>query len=434
MFNRRKRHPSPQKQQVIEYFRKHVSPGKVAFFEKYGMPFVMGHREGAYLEDLDGKQKLYNLHCNGGVFNLGHRHPELIDVLTSALTTYDIGNHHLISQPRAELAALIARLMPGSLTYTIFGVSGGEAIDTALKIARGFTGRRKIISARGGYHGHTGLAILAGEDRYRKPFLLEDPEFIQVPFNNIPALRAALHQDVAAVLLETIPATAGMLVPEETYLQEVKTLCQEAGALLILDEVQAGLGRTGKLWAFEHFGVIPDIVVLGKGLSGGLYPISATVIDERLERVFHPDPFIHVSTFGGAELGCIVAKRVLEITATPSFLQHVNEVAQALQKALQPLIRKHRLLKEVQGIGLMLALVLQDKLAGPVLTKTAYEQGLLLVYANHNPSRVQLLPPLTMPLEDIPDIVNRLDTALRQAQRLLPLLKTREKIRTFFHG
>ena len=238
---------SDEKSRLINLYRDHVSSGKVDFFEKYNMDFVMGHREGPWLFDIDANKKLFNLHSNGGVFNLGHRNSEIIDLLKDQLDFYDIGNHHLISKPRAELAALIAKLMPGDLNYTIFGVSGGEATDVALKIARAFTKRKKTISVFGGYHGHTGLSLQTGDLKYRDTFLFDSPDFIQVPFNNIDALKNALNNDVAAVILETIPATLGMLLPNEGYLKSVKDLCTKNGSLLILDEVQVHILQNREL-------------------------------------------------------------------------------------------------------------------------------------------------------------------------------------------
>jgi acetylornithine/succinyldiaminopimelate/putrescine aminotransferase len=419
---------SDEKKRIIDLFQNHVSSGKVNFFKKYKMDFVMGHREGPWLFDIDGKKKLFNLHSNGGVFNLGHRNKEIIALLKENLNNYDIGNHHLISKARAELAAKIAELMPGDLDYTIFGVSGGEAVDLAIKVARSYTKRKKIISVYGGYHGHTGLSLEAGDVKYRNPFLLDSPDFIQVPFNDLDAIKSVLQNDVASVILETIPATLGMALPEENYLKEIKNICNKVGALLILDEVQAGLGRTGKLWAFEHFDVVPDMVVLAKGLSGGIYPISATIIDKKLETVFHDDPFIHISTSGGAELGSVVAKRVLEISSSSVFLENVNSLSELFQKELEKLQQKHH--KYFIGIrrkGLMMGLVLKDELAGPVLTKTAYDNDLLIIYANNDTSVVQFLPPLIMEEKDMDLIIIKLDKALKQAKILHPLLKLKER-------
>ena len=424
--------PSGAKQKAMEDFRDHVSSGKAAFFEKYGMAFIMGSRDGCYLGDLDGRKRLINLHCNGGVFNLGHRNQELIHVLKQGLDTFDIGNGHLMSKARADLAKMISDLMPEDLTYTVFGVGGGEAVDLALKVARAYTGRTKIISARGGYHGHTGLAMAAGDEKYRAPFGASLPGFVQIPFGSVDALAAEMDADTAGLILETVPATLGIVIPPKTYLPEVRSLCTERGVLLIMDEVQTGLGRTGKLWGFEHFGIVPDMVVLGKGLSGGIYPITATVIRTALESVFHEDPFIHVSTFGGAEVGCMVAQRVLEISSDPEFLGHVNSLASAFRQGIEELRKKHpRYLTGLRQLGLMMGLKLRDDLAGPVLSKTAYDHDLLMVYANNDPSVCQLLPPLNMELSEVDLVMDRLDGALAAARRLRPVLKLKRQMEGF---
>ncbi len=420
---------SPQKSKAIQQFRQHVSSGKARFFEKYGMDFVMGHREGPWLWDMDGKKRLYNLHCNGGVFNLGHRNKELIELLRNSVENYDIGNHHLMSRTRAELAAELARLMPGDLNYTVFGVGGGEAVDLAFKVARAYTGKTRIISARGGYHGHTGLALAAGDVKYRAPFGPSAPGFQQIPFNDISALKTALDKDTAAVILETIPATLGIAIPHVTYLQEVRALCDSNETLLIMDEVQTGLGRTGKLWGFEHFDIIPDMVILGKGLSGGLYPISATVLRQDLESVFHEDPFIHISTFGGSEIGCILAKRVLELSSAPDFLNKVNRLSERFAGEMEALQKKHHsILKGLRRLGLMMGLELADELSGPLLTKTAYDNDLLIIYANNDTSVCQFLPPLVMDEGDIDFIIRQLDKALRAARRLKPIVKIKQML------
>ena len=424
---------SKEKQQIIDDFANHVSSGKAGFFKKYGMDFVMGYREGPWLKDIDGQKSLYNLHCNGGVFNLGHRQEELVALLKEQLDQLDIGNHHLMSRPRAELASLLAQLMPGTLNYAVFGSSGGESIDLAIKIARGYTKRKKIISVIGGYHGHTGLSVQAGDASYREQFLFDSEDFIQVPFDNIQAMSNALNEEVAAVLLEPIPATLGMPIPGADYLSKVKSLCEDHGALLILDEVQTGLGRTGKLWAFEHFNVQPDMVVLGKGLSGGLYPITATILDNRLEAVFHQDPFIHISTFGGSELGSVLAKRVLEISSDPNFLDHVNHMSDVLMRELDLLQHKHKkIFKSVNRQGLMMSFGLSNEFAGPVFTKTAYDNDLLIIYANNDTSKVQFLPPLVMNEKDVPLVIDKLDKAFDDLKKMLPLVKVKASVSSLF--
>jgi acetylornithine/succinyldiaminopimelate/putrescine aminotransferase len=420
------------KNRAIADFAEHVSSGKAAFFQKYGMDFVMGSRKGPYLWDIDGVKRLFNLHCNGGVFNLGHRNIELIELLKGALDDYDIGNHHLMSKARADLARKLAELMPGDLGYSVFGVGGGEAVDLAFKVARAYTKRAKIISARGGYHGHTGLALAAGDAKYRSPFGPPAPGFVQVPFGDAQAIADAADADTAAVILETIPATLGVVVPAGDYLPSVRRICDRKGILLILDEVQTGLGRTGKLWAFEHYHIVPDIVVVGKGLSGGLYPITATVMRRQMESVFHDDPFIHISTFGGAEIGCLVARRVLEISAAPDFLNHVNRLANGFAEQLEVLKKSHsQFFTSVRQLGLMIGLVLTDFQCGPILTKTAYDHDLLMIYANNDPSVCQLLPPLVMDPAQIGWVIQQLDDALASARRLKKVQGVKTSIEQF---
>ncbi len=416
------------KKRVTELYRDHVSSGKAEFFKKYGMDFVMGRREGPSLWDMDGTKRLFNLHCNGGVFNLGHRSSELISVLKESLEEVDIGNHHLISRERAELAFLISQLMPGDLDYTIFGVGGGEAVDLAFKIARAYTGKSEIISARGGYHGHTGLAMAAGDEKYRTPFGPAASGFIQVPFGDPDALFAAAGKDTAAVILETVPATLGIVIPPAGYLESIREFCTGQNIILIMDEVQTGLGRTGRLWGFEHFGIIPDIVVLGKGLSGGIYPISATVIRKPLESVFHADPFIHISTFGGSEIGCRVARRVLQISSAPAFLSHVNRLSLEFEAGVAMLMEKHpEYLTDFRQLGLMMGLKLADEISGPVLTKAGYDNDLLMLYANNDTSVCQFLPPLVMEEEQVGWVIDRLDKALYAAESMRSFLMQGEK-------
>lgn len=407
---------SPEKQRVIERFRRHVNSAKADFWEAARMPLVLGKRDGPFAWDMDEKKRVFNLHTNGGTYNLGHRNPEIIETLVDALAHTDIGNGHLISRARAELGTRLAELMPGDLDYTVFGVGGGEAVDLAFKVARAHTGRDMILSARGGYHGHTGLAMAAGDKKYRSPFGPQAPGFAQVPFGDADALEQAMGQNTAAVILETIPATLGMPLPPDGYLTRVRDLCDRHDALLIMDEVQTGLGRTGKLWGFEHFHILPDMVVLGKGLSGGIYPITATVLRTPLETVFHADPHIHVSTFGGAEPGCAVALKVLEISADPGFLDHVNQLADRFSSGIARLAQKYDILENLRQLGLFMGLKMKTADCGPLLSLAAYQHDLLMVYANNDKSVAQFLPPLIIDTDQADWVMDRLDRALGDVQ------------------
>ncbi len=415
---------SANKRKYIELFSDKVSRGKADFYKKNNIRFVMGKREGPWLYDIDGKKKVYNLHSNGGVFNLGHRNTQIIDTLKKALTSVDIGNHHLMSKERANLAEQLSNSMGETARFTVFGVGGGEAIDLAIKTARAYTGRDEIISIIGGYHGHTGFALATGDKQYKEPFASMAPGFKQIPLGDLKAADAAISKTTAAFIIETIPATLGMPIPVLNYLKEIENICKKNNTLLIIDEVQTGLGRTGKNWGFQHYKINPDIVVTGKGLSGGIYPISATVMKKKLEKVFKKDPFIHISTYGGSELGCITASKVLEISTNPQFLDHVNELSDEIRIELEQLIIKYpKYFIKVRQLGLMMGLEFSTEFFGPIITKTAFSNNLLLVYANNNTRVVQFLPPLIMDKSDIPYIMEKLDKSIKQAIRLEPILR-----------
>ncbi len=401
---------------VFKKYAKHVSSKKASFFLDYGLPFVFGKREGPYVWDIEEDKRLINCHCNGGVYNLGHRHPEIVSALMDALETLDIGNHHFVSKQKALLAEALASVSPPGLDFVVFGAGGGEAIDTAIKIARGATGRRRIISAAGGYHGHTGLALAAGDPKFREPFLSSSPDFLQVKFNDTDALEKAVGPDVAAVILETIPATLGMPIPDEDYFQNVKKICEINGSLLIIDEVQTGLGRTGLFWGIEHYGVVPDIIVCAKGLSGGIYPISATIIRNELESVFHDDPFIHISTTGGADIGCPVAMKVIEITSRPGFLSHVRNLAVEFASGMDKIKKAYpEFIVEIRQKGLMCGIKTARPDFGPLLSKACYDCGLLCVYAGNDTSVLQFLPPLIINKSLASEITERLEKAVEMA-------------------
>jgi acetylornithine/succinyldiaminopimelate/putrescine aminotransferase len=328
--------------------------------------------------------------------------------------------------------------MQGDLNFTVFAGVGGEAVDLALKVCRGFTRREKIISVIGGYHGHTGLALSTGDPKFRTPFQHFLPGFVQVPFGDIEALRVELDDTTAAVIVETIPATLGMPLPPEGYLDAIREACTACGSQMILDEVQTGLGRTGRFFGFEHFmdvegGSIPDAVVLGKGLSGGIYPMSATCLRKHLMSVFDDDPFAHVSTFGGSEIGCRVSQKVIEISSSPPFLAHVNELAERWRDGLAKLKEKHEgFVTEVRQCGLFIGLVMKDDLCGPVLMKTGFDTGVLLVYAANDKRVSQILPPLIMRLEEVAGALEKLDVAIVAARKLHPLAQAKETLTGMF--
>lgn len=399
---------------ALDAFATHLSEPRLRFFRSFGMDIVMAEREGSYFWDVSGKRFL-NAHCNGGVFNLGHRNPEVMQALTEALKRFDVGNHHLLSEARAALAANLASSLPGDIDKVVFASGGGEAVDLALKMARGLTGRTEVVSAIGGYHGHTGLAMATGDSKYREPFGSQLPGFRQVPFNDLDALDRAVSASTAAVILEVVPATLGICIPEPGYIPGVREICDEAGTLLILDEIQTGLGRCGTLWATDQFDIVPDFITTGKGLSGGIYPIAATCYRAEHDRIFEPDPFIHISTFGGAELGCAVALKVMEISSEPMFLERVQIAGDLIGKKLEALKNSNAgTLEEVRRKGMMIGLVHRTEGEGMLMSKVLFDLGVFAVYSNNDRRVTQFLLPLTITDDEISEAVAAYSEALER--------------------
>jgi acetylornithine/succinyldiaminopimelate/putrescine aminotransferase len=306
---------------------------------------------------------------------------------------FDIGNHHFPSLMRTKLAEKLAEVTPPGLHYSIYGSGGAEAIDIALKTARHATQRRKIISIQRCYHGHTGLAEQTGDQRFSKLFLSEgDPnEMVQVPFNDWEAMEAAIRVgDAACVIMETIPATYGFPMPQEGYLQAIRQACERAGTLYIADEVQTGLMRCGEMWGVDTYGVVPDILVTGKGLSGGMYPIAAVVANERAAAWLKEDGFGHMSTFGGSELGCIAALKVIEICQRPETRSIVHYIADYFRKGLARVQAQYPdFFVGIRQRGVVMGLEFNHEKGAMHVMKALYDNGVWAIFSTLDPRVLQ---------------------------------------------
>lgn len=393
--------PYPTLEATYDAYADHIAPGKVSLYRELGLLGVMGERQGAWFKDAFSGERIYNCHCNGGVFNLGHRNQLVVQAVKDALDSVDIGNHHMVSGYRAALASRLAATTHGQLPGVTFSASGGEAVDLAIKTARGATGRSDIVSAVGSWHGSSGLALAASDEEYRTPFGQNLPGFTPVNFDDVEALDAAVGEDTAAVLLEAIPATLGMREASSGYWVRVWEICRDRGAKLIIDEVQSGLGRTGRIWCYQHYGLAPDVIVTGKGLSGGVYPIAATLMTADLLHFYDAHPLVHFSTFGGAEPGCAAGLAVLDIIETPGFLERVEALGQRFAEGFrgQPF--------ELHRRGMMMGLSFEEDRGGMAAMAQLRAAGIFAVFANYDPSAVQFLPPLILNDEEADIIIER---------------------------
>lgn len=357
----------------------------------------ISHAEGCYIYDNNGKSYL-DFVAGVSACSLGHRHPKVVKAIKDQLDKYlhVMVYGEYIQKPAVELTKLLASHLPPTLDCTYLTNSGTEAIEGAIKLARRATGRSEIISANKAYHGNTmgALSIMGYEER-KHPFRPLIPDIRFIDFNSEDHLDQ-ITSKTAAVVLETIQGGAGFIVPQNDYLKKVSDRCTEVGALLILDEIQPGIGRTGKLFGFEHYQCIPDILVTGKGLGGGL-PIGAFTASKNLMDCLSDNPKLgHITTFGGHPVIAAAALATLTEITTTNLMDQVMEKESLIKTYL-----RHPLVLEIRGKGLMLAAILPSPdLVNEVILK-CQDEGLILFWLLFEPHAIRITPPLTITNEEL---------------------------------
>ncbi len=371
-------------------------------YPKRDLTIVCG--EGAYLWDDQGRRYI---DCVGGqgAANLGHSHSAIVEAISQQARTLISCPEIFYNDVRAAYLAELTAAAPGELNQAFLSNSGAEAIEAAIKFARISTGRREIVAAMRGFHGRTMGALSATwNKKYRGPFMPLVPDFAHIPYNNIPALEAAVSDATAAVLLEPVQGEGGVRPADPAFLQAARDLCDAHGALLILDEIQTGFGRTGRLFASEHYDLQPDILALAKSIAGGL-PMGATLLGPRVGEL---PRLVHGSTFGGNPLAAAAARatlRILQKERLPERAARLGALArERLAQIDSPLIR------EVRGLGLMIGIELKIKV-GPVL-RALQERGVLALPAGATVLR--LLPPLVISEEDLTYAIDAIEAVLEE--------------------
>ncbi|PRX37645.1 acetylornithine/N-succinyldiaminopimelate aminotransferase [Meinhardsimonia xiamenensis] len=382
-------------------------PAVLPTYNRAPVTFVRG--EGSWLTAEDGSRYL-DLGAGIAVNALGHAHPALVAALTEqAQKLWHVSNLYRIPQQEALAERLVAETFADTVFFTN---SGTEALELAVKMARrhffeaGQPERHEIIAFEGAFHGRSIAAISsAGGEKLTRGFAPLLPGFVHVPFADIEAVRAALSERTAAILIEPIQGEGGIRPAPDALLRELREICDETGTLLIFDEVQCGMGRTGRLFAHEWAGVTPDIMMVAKGIGGG-FPLGAVLATERAAAGMTAGT--HGSTYGGNPLACAVGLKVTEIIADPAFLAEVNRKAGLLRQGLEGLVASHdAVFEEVRGAGLMLGL--KCRVSNADVVSAGYAQHILTVPAADNVVRV--LPPLNISDEEIAEALARLDAA-----------------------
>jgi acetylornithine/succinyldiaminopimelate/putrescine aminotransferase len=353
--------------------------------------------EGVHLYDAEGKGYI-DLISGIGVSNLGHSNPKVIQAIKDQVDRYMhlIVYGEYVQTPQVRFAEKLVSILPDNLQSVYFVNSGAEAVEGALKLAKRYTGRQQIIACKNSYHGstHGALSVMGNEDfkqAYRP--LLPGIEFIR--FNDIDDLHL-ITQQTACVIIETVQGEAGIRVPELSYMQALRKRCDETGTLLILDEIQAAMGRTGKLFAFEHYGIVPDILLLAKALGGGM-PIGAFVSSNQIMDALKENPILgHITTFGGHPVCCAAGLAALEVLLDENLVDIVAE-----KEALMRSLLVHPAIKEVRGKGLMLAIELENFDINKKIIDRCIANGVITDWFLHCDNSMRIAPPLIITHQEI---------------------------------
>ncbi len=357
----------------------------------------VSHAKGSYIYDTKGKAYL-DFVAGVSACSLGHSHPKVVNAVKEQLDKYlhVMVYGEYIQKPALELSKLLAKHLPDPLETTYLVNSGTEAIEGSIKLARRFTRRSEIIAAKNAYHGNTmgSLSLMDYEER-KHPFLPLIPDIKHITFNCEWCLNE-ITEKTAAVVLETIQGGAGFIEPTDDYLQKVQKRCNDVGAIFILDEIQSGIGRTGKLFGFENYNCQPDIVVTGKGLGGGL-PIGAFTTSKEMMDCLSDNPKLgHITTFGGNPVIAAAALATLKEITASRLITEALEKEQLIRKNLQ-----HKHIKEIRGRGLMLAIITENADITNDVIMRCQDQGLVLFWLLFEPKAIRITPPLTISNDEI---------------------------------
>lgn len=377
------------------------------FFKHLGLPssnplaIEIDRARGIYFYDKQGK-KYIDLVSGVAVSNTGHLHPEVVQAVSGQLEKYMhlMVYGEIIQSPQTQLAEFLVNRLPDTLNSVYLVNSGSEAIEGAIKLAKRYTGRSQIIAFNNAYHGgtHGALSILGNEDlKYAfRPLL---PEVYHLRYNNIDDLEM-ITQETACVVLETVQAEAGIILPVPSFLAELQKKCKQTGTLLIIDDIQMGIGRTGKLFSFEHFELIPDVLVLAKALGGGM-PLGAFIAEKEIMHSLTNRPALgHITTFGGHPVSCAAALAALKVITRGDLIPEAEKKGQAIYEAL----KDHPQIKEIRQIGLMLGLDLESPDLATKLVNIFTDNGLITDRFLFRPQAFRIAPPLTITWQEIEDI------------------------------
>ncbi|UCH60972.1 MAG: putrescine aminotransferase [Anaerolineales bacterium] len=413
-------------QETVSNFANHFNRG---FLEYRKSVTVLGgyaatewRGEGALVEDVFGRQWI---DCLGGygLLDLGWSHPRVVEAVEAQLRRSPMPSQELLDPLRGVLARLLAMITPGDIQYFFFAAGGTEAVEGAMKLAKLYSGKSGFITSLRAFHGKTlGSLSLMGKKDFRKPVMPLYPNITWVPFGDAQAVERQLEiaeavgLDIAAVIMEPIQGEAGAIVPPEDFWPRLRQLCDQYGVLLIADEVQTGMGRTGKMWGVDHWEVVPDIITLGKSLGGGVMPVSSFGAREEIWQVMmEPNPFIHTTTTGGNPLACAAAIAAITVTLEENLPQMAAEKGSKFKAGLEQLASKYpNFYARITGRGLLLAQHFHTPEIGYQIASGLFKRGVLVAGTLTNAKTIRIEPPIYISYEQIDTVLNHLEDTLRE--------------------
>jgi putrescine aminotransferase len=392
---------------LFESYGRLINPAYPSFLNKLGLNKIAAKARGAAITDSQGNTYI---DCVGGygLFNLGHNNPDIIESIIEQLREQQLLTKPLISEIQVRLAEGIEKITPGDLSCSFILNSGSEAIDCAIKLVRLHKGGKTIITAQKSFHGHTfGALTASGIPSFKKAFQPLLPGFVSVPFGDIEALKQSISAETGAVLIEPIQHEAGIHLPPDSYLREVRELCDEHELILVMDEIKTGFGKTGRMFACEHYGLVPDILVLGKSLGGGLIPAGAVVAKSHLWKRFGLSFSMSASSYAGNVLACRAGLSTIRYIRESNLIAECDEKGKMLLRSFRDYVGEYpNILKSANGLGLLIGIETQNGKIALELAKEMIRRGIIMVPAFGNSSVLMVEPPLVISFNQIRAIVD----------------------------
>jgi len=418
--------------EIVTLFERHINRGQVRYLRAGHLDVMESQRHGVHFTDPISGRRLIDCFSSAGSFNVSRHNPLVVKALEEALETYDMGAFDRLSEAKILLAEKLLAMAPQGLRRIRFAAGGGDAVDCAIKMARGATGRSKILATVKAYHGHTGFALSAnGKQHYRhycEPLM---PGFEFVPFNDLAAMSERADAGTAAIIIEPVQGEAGIFVGSDEYLKGLRRICDERGIVLIFDEIQTGFGRTGRLFACQHSGVSPDIMTVAKSMGGGIFTNAAVLFRDSgiLTDFVENNPDFHVSFDGGSDLGCRVSLKVLEYIESMRLWENAEKMGSRLRGALNELREANpKIIKEVRGIGLMVGIEYIHEFMGPMMSDALARHGVFAAYSGNAPQVMRFMAPITISDSEMDALIDAVRGAIKDMKTLLPLALPAAKI------